>query len=87
MCFLSSPSANALHPVILTITEILTSGNLLGAPSSLLPAYIHLCDPHPAFRESFKFSPILKVFMTILEVILPPVDLIKLGVDHICLNR
>lgn len=25
--------------------------------------------------------------MTILEVILPPVDLTKLGVDHICLNR
>ena len=46
MCFLSSPSANPLHPVILTITEILTSGNLLRAPSSLLPAYIHLCDPH-----------------------------------------
>lgn len=51
MCFLLSPSANPLHPVILTITEILTSGNLLRAPSSMLPAYIHLSDSHPAFRE------------------------------------
>ena len=52
VCLLLSPSAKPLHPVILTITEILTSGNLLRASSSMLPAYIHLIPTQPSDRVS-----------------------------------
>lgn len=68
--FLLSPFANSLRPATLTLTEILTSGNLLWTPSPKLPTYIRLSNSHPAFKESFKFSPISKSFMIILEVIL-----------------